>query len=152
MSTDVHKYVKACADYKRTKPRHYLLYKELQSLPIPKRPRQDWTLNFISNLLPNVCQEQMFDTVLVVVDRYIKFARYILAHKDWEAENMANILVKGIFTKYDKLISFVNNHGSLFTSKFWSYLYYYLSIQLGYNTAFHPQTNRQMECQNQILE
>ena len=152
MSADVDEYVKACADCRRTKPRRHLPYGELQSLPIPKGPRQDWTLDFITDLPPSVRRGQVFDAVLVVVDRYTKFARYIPARKDWEAEDMADVLVEEVFTKYGKPVSFVSDRGSLFTSKFWSHLCYYLSIRLGYSTAFHPQTDGQTERQNQTLE
>ena len=79
----------------------------------------------------------MLDAVLIVLIEYSKFAKYIHFCKDWKAEDMANVLVKVVFTKYDKSIFFVSNHSLLFTSKFCFYLYYYLSIQLGYSTVFH---------------
>ena len=94
----------------------------------------------------------MFDAVLVVVDRYTKFTRYIPTCKDWEVEDMANILVKEVFIKYGKPISFVRNCDLFLISKFWSHLCYYLSIQLKYSTTFYSQTDRETECQNQILE
>ena len=94
----------------------------------------------------------MFDAVLVMVNRYIKFAKYIPPFKNWKAENIADVLVKKVFTKYNKLVFFVNNFSLLFISKFWLYLYFYLSIRLEYNIVFHPQTNVQTENQNQILK
>ena len=87
-----------------------------------------------------------------MVNRYAKVAKYIPACKNWEAEDMADNLVKNIFTKYGKPVSFVSNCGLLFTLKFQLHLYYYLSIQLGYSTTFHLQTDRQMKYQNQTLE
>ena len=93
-----------------------------------KKPWQDWMLNFITNLLPSVYQRQVFDVVLVVVDEYTKFARYIPACKDWKAEDMVNVLVKEVLTKYNKSVFFADNCNLLFTSKFWSHLCYYLSI------------------------
>ena len=146
MSADVHEYVKACVDCRRIKSRRHLLYRELQLLHIPKKSQQNWILNFIIDLSSSVRQRQVLDAVLVMMDRYTKFAKYITARKNREAENIIDVLVEEVFTKYDKPVFFVSNHGSLFTSKF------YLSIWLGYSIAFHPQTNRQMKYQNQTLE
>ena len=70
----------------------------------------------------------MFDIVLIVVDRYIKFAKYIPACKDWKAEDIANVLIKEIFIKYNNPVFFVSNCDSLFMSKFWLHLCYYVNI------------------------
>ncbi len=40
----------------------------------------------------------------------------------------------------------------MFTSKFWSPLCFHLKIQRRLSSVFHFQTDRQIECQNQILE
>ena len=40
----------------------------------------------------------------------------------------------------------------LFTSKFWSSLYYFFSIKQRLLTAFHPQTNSQTERQNSTIK
>ena len=46
----------------------------------------------------------------------------------------------------------VSDHGSLFTSKFWSTFCFYLGARRRLSTAFHPQTDGQTERQNQTLE
>ena len=48
--------------------------------------------------------------------------------------------------------SIVSDRGSVFTSKFRSFLYYLLSIKQRLSTAFHPQTNGQTERQNNTME
>ena len=48
--------------------------------------------------------------------------------------------------------SIVSDRGSVFTSKFWSSLCYFLSIKRRLSTAFHPQTNGQTEWQNSTME
>ena len=152
MSTNVQKYVDFCLTCRRTKAKRHLPYEKLQPLPIPTGPQKDWTLDFITDLPLSVCQGQVFDSILVVIDRYTKFSLYILSRKDWDAENLANALVEKIFTKYGKPFSFVSDLGSLFTLNFWSALCYYLGICLGYSTAFHHQTDWQTERQNQTLK
>lgn len=75
-------------------------------------------LDFIIDLLFNVSQKQVFNIVLVIVNRYIKFERYIPTCKDQKTKNMANILIKKVFIKYNKFVSFVNNCNLFFTLNF----------------------------------
>ena len=48
--------------------------------------------------------------------------------------------------------SIISNRGSVFTSKFWSFLCYFLSIKRRLSTAFYLQTDGQTEWQNSIME
>ncbi len=48
--------------------------------------------------------------------------------------------------------SIVMDRDSLFTSKFWSLLSYFLGIKKKLSSAFHPQTNSQTERQNSAME
>ena len=48
--------------------------------------------------------------------------------------------------------SIVSDRDSVFTSKFWSSLCYFLSIKRRLSTAFHPQTDGQTEWQNRTME
>ena len=48
--------------------------------------------------------------------------------------------------------SIVNDGGSLFTSKFWSSLCYFLGTKQRLSNAFHPQTDGQTERQNNTIE
>ena len=46
----------------------------------------------------------------------------------------------------------MTDRGSLFTSKFWSSLCYFLGVKRRLSTAFHPQTDGQTERQNSTME
>ena len=48
--------------------------------------------------------------------------------------------------------SIVTDRGSLFTSKFWSSLSYFLGIKQRLSTAFHPQTHGQTKRLNSTME
>ena len=50
------------------------------------------------------------------------------------------------------LESFVTDRGSLFTSKFWYLLCYFLGIKKKLSTIFHPQTDGQTERPNSTIE
>ena len=152
MVPDVKHYVDTCTRCHQVKAVRHRPFGELESLPVPLGPRQNWTLDFITDLPPSIRRTLIFDAILVIVDRYTKYARYIAARKDWTAENLADALVEEVFTRFGMPVSLVTNRGSLFTSNFWSNFCYHLRVRLNYSTAFHPQTDGQTERQNQTLE
>ena len=90
-------------------------------------------------------RKSVYDLILAVVNQYTKYAKYILARKDWKATDLANVLVEDIFSAFGKLVSLTSNQGSLFISHYWSHFCYHLSVRLNYSTAFHPQTDGQTE-------
>ena len=152
MINEVREYVEACVNCKRIKAARHLPYGELQSLPFPKGPRQEWTMDFITDLPPSMLRGVAYDSILVIVDCYSKYAIYLPARKDWKAKTFADLVVERVFTQFGMPVSIVSDRGSLFTSEFWSQFCYYLWVRLGYSTAFHPQTDGQTERQNQTLE
>ena len=68
------------------------------------------------------------------------------------ALDLAEIIINLVVRYYGFLDSIVNSQGSLFTSKFWSSLCYFLSIKQKLFTTFYPQTNGPNERQNSIIE
>ena len=152
MSTKVQEYVDACHACKLTKLRWYLSHGKLQLLLIPIGPRKNWTIDFIIELSLCIKRKSVYDSILVIVDQYTKYAKYIPARKDWKATDLVDILVEDVVSAFDKPVSLTSNWESLFTSNYWPHFCYHLSVQLNYSTAFHPQTNGQTERQNQTLE
>ena len=143
MVKDIKHYVETCTRCHQVKSSRHKPFGLLESLPVPKGPRQNWTRDFITDLPPSLRRTVAYDALLVMVDRYTKYSRFIPARKDWNAEIMADVLVEEIFTKFGMPVSIVSDRGSLFTSKYWSHFCYHLRIRLSYSTAFHPQTDGQ---------
>ena len=130
----------------------HLPYGKLQFLPFSMGSRQDWTIDFITELPPSLQRGSKFDVILIVVDRFTKYSIYLLTQEDWNANTLVDVFVKAVFTKYDIRVSFTSNRESHFILHFWSHFYYYLKICLDYSTAFHPQMDGQTEHQNQTFE
>ena len=61
------------------------------------------------------------------------------------ALGLAEIIIKTVARHYDLPDSIVSNCGSVFTSKFWSLLCYFLRIKQKLSRAFYPQTDGQIE-------
>ena len=111
-------------------------------------------MDFITGLL--VCKHPTsgpdFDTILVVVDRYSKMARYVACSKTVDSPELAKILWEHIFSIFSTFEGIVSDRGTVFTSAFWSALCFYMMCKQRLSTAFHPQTDGQTERQNQALE
>ena len=97
-------------------------------------------------------ESKAFDAILVIVDRFTKMAKYFPTRKTLDAAELADLFHKKIVCIFGMPSSIVSDHGSLFTSQFWSSLCFYMKARRRLSTAFHPQTDGQTEHQNQTLE
>jgi hypothetical protein len=152
MQGDVEQYVSTCDVCQKIRAPRHKKYGKLASLPIPKEPGESLSMDFITGLPPSKLHEREFDSILVTVDRYTKMAHYLLTTSTVDAEELADLFIENVLTKYGAPKSIISDRGSLFTSQFWSELCRKLRIKRGLSTAFHPQTDGQTERQNQTLE
>ena len=151
---DVEEYVNSCDRCQRTKAPRHKPYGELHPLPTPSRPFEQISMDFIAPLPPSrrTDDEKVFDAILVVVDRFTKYAVYIACTRDTTASKLADDVINQVILRFGTPSNIVSDRGSLFTSKYWSELAVALKIRLNTSTAFHPQSDGQTERQNQTLE
>jgi len=90
--------------------------------------------------------------VLVIVDRFSKYVRYIPVNKDIDAVGLAETIFREVVLKVGVPNSFVTDRGSVFTSAYWSTVCWHLSVKRRLTTAWYPQSDGQTERQNQELE
>lgn len=147
-------YISECDVCQRTKARRHRVYGDLQSLRLPSAPWQELSWDFIVGLPPGRREQEniVYDSILVVLDRYTKMALYIPCTKTLKAKELADIFYNTIVCRFGMPMGIVSDRGSLFTSEYWSELCYYWRIKRRLSTAFHPQTDGQTERQNQTLE
>ena len=69
-----------------------------------------------------------------------------------DASGLAEVIIDVVVQYHGLLDSIITDQGSLFTSKFWSSLCYFLGIKRKLSIAFHPHTNDQTESQNSIIK
>ncbi len=90
--------------------------------------------------------------ILVIVDQLTKIVHYELVKVTIDAPDLAEVIIDMVVRHHGVPESIVTDRGSLFTSKFWSLLYYFLEIKRKLFTAFHPQTNGHKKRQNSTME
>ena len=86
-----------------------------------------------------------YDSILVIVDRLTKMVHYEPLKITINAPGLAEVIIDVVVRHHGLPDSIITDWGSLFTSKFWFSLCYFLGIKRRLFTAFHSQTNGQTE-------
>ena len=89
---------------------------------------------------------------MVVLDKLSKEAHFIHVKTTHKAANIVDIFMKEIFRLHGIPKIIIYDRDPKFTGNFWKSLFKWLDIKLNLNTAYHPQTDRQTERVNQLLE
>ncbi|KAK8994844.1 hypothetical protein V6N11_045913 [Hibiscus sabdariffa] len=92
MDRDIEAYVKTCLICQQDKVETKKPMGLLQPLPIPERPWESISLDFIIGL-PNT---DNCSSIMVVVDRFSKYATFIPASKVCPAEEAARLFLKHV--------------------------------------------------------
>ena len=92
------------------------------------------------------------DSIMVVVDKLAKATHFIPVKSTYNTDVIAKIFMKEIFRLqgFPKVIIYVKD--TKFTSNFWKGMFADLGTKLNFSTIFHPQTDRQIERVDQVLE
>ena len=152
MRADIKKHIRFCGVCQRTKVRRHKPYGTLVPFPAPSKPWQEITMDFITCLPPSKRYGQIYDSILVIVDRYTKMARYIPCTKTINASGLADLFISHIVKDFGVPMGITTDRGPQFASNFWGSVMFYLKCRRRLSTAFRPQTDGQTERQNQTLE
>jgi hypothetical protein len=152
MATDIREYVTTCSICQNIAVPRHKPYGKLESLPVPERPWQEVSLDFITQLPWSYIGTAKYDAILVIVDHYTKMAKFIPTTTNLAAPEFAAVFYENIELKYGSLRGIVSDRDTRITSKFWAEVCSYSLIKRRLSTAFHPQTDGQTEILNRILE
>ena len=149
---DIEAYVKGCDVCLGSKAVRHKPYGDLQSLPVPTHRWKDLSMDFVTGLpISTDWKGDSYDSILVIVDRLTKMVHYEPVKVIINAPGLAKVILDVVVWHHGLPDSIVSDRGSLFTSKFWSSLCYFLGIKRRLSTAFHPQTDGQTKWQNSII-
>jgi len=149
MNERIINFVGSCPKCQKNKTAQHQPYRLSSPLELPYAPWQSIAMDFITELpLSEGC-----DQLWVVIDRFMKMAHFLFLDKEKKtAANLAVVFAREVWKYHGLPTDIVSDHDSRFTSKPWQEFLQLSGIRLRMSTAFHPQTDGQMECLNQVIE
>src|SRR3990170_2605367 len=92
------------------------------------------------------------DAILVVVDQLSKVAHFLPVKETITASQLAELYISRIVSLHGILKEISSDRGGLFTSKFWESFQQAMGTHITWSSAYHPQSQGQVERVNQVLE
>ena len=148
LETDVRRYIRGCDQCQRNKPILRRTPGLLQPLPIPLGKWTDVSMDFITKL-PKTSRGH--DSILVVVDRFTKWAYMFPVAETIDAPATAKLFFDRVVTRHGLPRAIVSDRDTRFLSSFWQTLWATVGTKLQMSTAYHPQTDGQTEVVNKVI-
>jgi hypothetical protein len=142
-------YVALCDTCQRVKAEHQRPAGLLQPLKIPEWKWEEIGMDFIVGLPRS---RPGYDSIWVIVDHLTKVAHFILVKTTYPGAKLVELYMSRIVCLHRVLKKIVLDRGSQFKTKYWEKLHKSMDTRLNFSSAYHPQTDGQMERTNQILE
>ncbi len=92
------------------------------------------------------------DAIFVVIDQFSKVAHFLPVKETITASQLANLYISRIVSLHGIPKEISSDRGSIFTSKFWDSFQEAMGTHITWSTAYHPESQGQVERVNQILE
>src|SRR6202045_2736220 len=116
-------------------------YGMLKQLPIPEKPWNSISMDFIEQLP----ESSSFTAILVVVDRFTKQGIFIPTTNEVNSAKLARLFVLHVFLKHGVPSHVTSDHGSEFVSHFFHLLGKVLDMTFHFTSGYHPEGDRQTE-------
>jgi hypothetical protein len=142
----VRDFIRSCAVCQRNKTGHLHLVVLLQPLAVPTGVWCDIVLDFVEGF-PKVGGK----SVILVVDRFLKYAHFIALGHLYSATTVAKAFFDTIVRLHGVPESIVSERDPVFTSTLWKELFRLTGTKLCTSSAFHPQTDDQSKVANKII-
>lgn len=148
MFDDIELYVKTCLVCQQDKIEQQRPASLLDPLPIPERPWESISMDFIIRL-PRV---NGFGNIMVVFDRFTKYGVFNAMPANFDARDAAQLFFKDVVKYWGIPCSIISDRDTQFVGNFWMELFKIMRNKLNFSTSFHPQIDGQTECVNALLE
>src|SRR6266850_668260 len=127
-------YCKSCTICSRAKPVRHRPYGILKQLPIPEKPWNSISMDFIEKLPPS----SGYTSILVIVDCLSKHSLFILTHDSITSQQLAQLFVLHVFSKQGVPSHVTSDRGMEFVSHFFRSLRTALDMKLHFTSGYHP--------------
>ena len=114
MRKDVERFIAHCHACRRTKPRRHASHGTPLPLPVPDRPWQDISMDYVVGLP----KSQGFDAIWVVVDRLSEQRHFVPCMTTIDSQGLATLFMDNIFRLHGLPDSIVSDRGPQFAADF----------------------------------
>ena len=142
-------YCKSCTTCSCAKPVCHQPYGLLKQLPVPEKPWNWTSLDFIEKLPPS---SSGYTTIPVIVDCLSKQGLFIPTHDMITSQQLAQLFILHVFSKHRIPSHITSDCRSEFVSHFFRSLRIALDMKLHFTSGYHPEGDGQTEWTNQTLE
>ena len=149
MKQDIARYIEECDVCRRIKAEHQKPAGLLQPLSIPEWKWDKIQMDFVTGLPKS---QKGNDAIFVVIDQFSKVADFLPVKETITASQLATLYISRIVSLHGIPKEISSDRGSIFTSKFWDSFQEAMGTHITWSTAYHPQSQGQVERVNQILE
>ena len=147
MKIDIVRYCNSCDVCQKTKSSNFNKFGLLIPNPIPSRPYQSISMDFIVNLP----WSEGYNAIYVVVDRLTKHASFIPVTTGLDTEGFALLFVRHIVCKFGLPESIITDRDPQWTTDFWQGIAKALQTRMSLSSSHHPQHDGQTEVVNKLL-
>ena len=148
MAAEVQDYMRCCNTCQRDKVSRHKQYGLLDPLEVPYRPWSSILMDWIVELLElGGCMH-----ICIIMDQLTKMAHFILLKTRITAPELTQVFLWVIWKWYRLPDKIIIDRDTKITSLFWQKLLDLIGIISKMMMVFHPQSDRQIERINQILE
>jgi hypothetical protein len=148
MKKSVQEYVSMCEVCLKAKTEHTKLPGLLYPLPIPTQAWDIISMDFVEGLP----QSKNKDTILVVIDKFTKYAHFLPLSHPYTALTVAQTFHNEVYRLHGLPSTIISDRDKVFTSNLWQELFKLSETTLNMSSAYHSQTDGQTERLNQCLE
>ena len=148
LHTFVKDYVSSCTTCAHTKVPRHKPYGLLKQLPIPEKPWNSISMDFIEQLPLS----SGFTSILIVIDCSSKQCIFIPTHDTITFLELTKLFLLHVFSKHGVPSHITSDRGSEFVSHFFCSLGKALDIRLHFTSGHHSEGDSQTEWMNQTLE
>jgi len=142
-------FVRSCPECQQNKVSQHQPYGLSSLLELPYAPWQSIAMDFITELPASEGHDQLW----VIIDRFTKMAHFLpLRTEGKTVADLAVIFAREVWKHHGLPADIVSDRDSRFTSETWKEFLRLSEIRPRMSTAFHPQTDGQMERLNQTIE